>query len=560
MLIFVLLLLFWLAMQAETLRLRSSMSSQLNNKVSELDRELNQFAVLPRVVAAHPHILQAVLNQTKTALDNANNVLLDVRKSSEAAFAFLMDDTGTTLAADNFDSNVSFVGVNYGFRPYFKRAIKNSEASFFAVGATTGEPGYFVANPVVDNDDAVGVVVIKNELAGLLDSWKQDDFDWMAVDELGVVMLSTKDEFLYAATRKLDQSELQIIAEDRRYSVNADLELQRLSKQLVSRSSNAGSKRYIESNRRLTSEPWTLHIVFPRSKLMLFALYYVLAIAALGSIIWLVYRNYRQQKRLANTEQKHAQELELQVEQRTEELRSAQQALISQSNFAVLGSMSAAINHEINQPLASLRLNLASLRNLFDQSDPNLNEIKQIVIDSDRTTKRIGRVVTTLRSVSRQGTMDFQSIEANRLSEDVAATIRRERPSASETLSFSECASDIRVYGNEVLIQQALLNLLYNALDAVLKVQDPEVRFFIETDDKNVMFLVKDNGHGVASDIKGELFKPFVTDKTRPGGLGLGLTLAKQIAQDHQGELQHKEATPHGSQFSLILPRSNTTE
>ena len=129
----------------------------------------------------------------------------------------------------------------------------------------------------------------------------------------------------------------------------------------------------------------------------------------------------------------------------------------------MLGRMSGAINHEINQPLASLRLNLASLRKLIEKPDADMAEVRQVVVDSDRTTKRIGRVVTTLRNLTSQKQTEAIVVDVERLVADVVETVRRERTATFPVLSVLSVESQLQVAGNEVLLQQALLNLLYNA-------------------------------------------------------------------------------------------------
>ena len=150
----------------------------------------------------------------------------------------------------------------------------------------------------------------------------------------------------------------------------------------------------------------------------------MLAIGSVLAIVALIYRNLLTQKRLAETEHRHAHELEIEVEERTRELRSTQKALITESNFAMLGRMSAAINHEVNQPLASLRMNLASLRKVIDQPDANAEDVRQIVIDSDRTTKRIGRVVTTLRTMAGRKPTETAQVSIDKLVAEIVETLQ----------------------------------------------------------------------------------------------------------------------------------------
>jgi len=547
-------LLLWLAISFEQLRLSRDMQSQLQAKAGELDRQLSQLAVVPRILSRHPAITNALIEAHPTALADANVALRNAQIDSGSSFAFLMDTEGTTVAASNFEDAVSFVGINYAFRPYFSGAIANDEATFFAVGATTGEPGYFIADSVKHKDKTVGVVVVKSELAGLLDSWRQPPYHWLAVDELGVVILSTSAEFLYTRTKDLDRETVEIIKSDRRYLPATNAEFKPVSTSNISYRTQSDEQTFLVERRTLTTEEWKLELIIDQWQVWLNAILYVLAISAVGLLAALGYRNVRTQKRLAATEQRHALELEDEVEQRTAELRSAQEALISESNYAMLGRMSGAINHEINQPLASLRLNLASLRGLFDKPEPDMNELRQIVVDSDRTTKRIGRVVTTLRNLSGQQHSEHVQLDVERLLDDIIDTVNRERPAASQSLQLNGKGSGLSVHGNYVLLQQALLNLLYNAFDAVLDKREPMVAIDLEASSDYIAFKVIDNGSGVKPELQESLFKPFVSDKQRTTGLGLGLTLAELIAKEHAGQLDYLARTPAGSIFTLKIP------
>lgn len=549
-----LLMIFWLAVQLESYRVKRSMATQLNAKSDELDRQLSQYAVVPRLLANHPDIAAALKQSDNATKERANRVLLKAQVDSKAAFAFLLDRSGTTIAASNYQNEVSFVGRNYGFRPYFKGALDGQETTFFAVGATTGIPGYFVANPVMNDSGVIGVLVAKFDLNGLLDSWLLPPFSWLAIDEFGVVILSTDTDFLYAPTEPVSEDTLLTVKEDRRYKILETALFNKRGNDVVAYRNESDTRSYLMIQNSLSIESWTLRYMLERKHLWYRAMLYMLALASVGVITFLVYRNSRAQSNLVAAEQRHALHLEAQVEERTQELRSTQEALIRESNFAMLGRMSGAINHEINQPLASLRLNLASLRNLFEQKTPDMNALKQIVIDSDRTTKRIGRVVTTLRSLSAQRRVDRSLLNVSKLVEDVAETVRRERPALSNYLSISCACEAAMLKGNEILLTQALLNLLYNGFDAVLGVENPMVDFVVNLNDEHVTFHIADNGPGVPADIRDNLFKPFVSDKQSTSGMGLGLTLAELIAKEHDGELTYRPGESNGSVFTLRIP------
>jgi len=292
------LVLFWLALLVEERRLARVMNSQLQGKAAELDTQLTRFAVVPRLLAKNPNVIDALKivasgEADELQVQTANVTLNHAQLDSGAAFTFVLDLEGTTVAASNYAAEVSFVGVNYGFRPYFKQALQRQESTFFAVGATTGVPGYFVANPVLDNNRIVGVVVVKFELAGLFDSWKLAPYEWLAVDEFGVVILSTELDYLYLPTKDLDPPALEKIASDRRYRLTDDVRFDRLASD-TSRVVGADEKRsFFVKESPIKVEEWNLQLIVDRSHIYVRALIYLLALLAIASIVGLIFRIVR---------------------------------------------------------------------------------------------------------------------------------------------------------------------------------------------------------------------------------------------------------------------------
>ncbi len=572
-----------LAWFIELWRAQDYLQSHVELQAKELDRELAQLSILPRLLSLDPRIAQALTANDRTTIRIANETLATTKTQSGVSFAFLMNTVGDTIASSNWRDPVSFVGRNYKFRPYFSEALQGRSSTFFAVGATTGVPGYFVAEAVRKDETVIGVIVVKIELDQLLESWSENSFTSLIVDELGVVILSTESRLLYAPTKILGTEVLQKITADRRYILNTDSELKPVRRSLLGEHfwqiyHHDQATFYTSIDSKLSSENWTLLNFLSLAVVAKGAILYFSILAALLAIAWLVVRSYHQRKLIARTRDRHATLLESKVKQRTDELQSAQQALIAQSNFAMLGRMSAAINHEINQPLASLRFNLATLRQLMDQPDPASSDLRETIIASDRTTKRIGRVVETLRSVARQGNNDLHQINVSQLVVDVANIVQRERKIAATALQISNITATggPTIRGNEILLQQALLNLLYNAMDAVLDVNNPRVQIYAALPDSGisadetentanpetglvqasnrVIIGIEDNGGGINPSLVEHLFHPFRSELSHRKGLGLGLTLAKQIIEDHNGTLNYAPVSTGGSHFSVHLP------
>ena len=578
----------------EAWRIGHHQQPQLQANAADLRQLIRQFAVLPAIMASDLRLSAALASQGSTSntatVAQANKVLRMATDRSDAAFAFLMDTSGMTIAASNFAQQVSFVGRNYGFRPYFTKAMSGKKASYFAVGATTGIPGYFVSEPVKIDGEILGVIAVKLEPQKLPLSWNNGSEIALVTDDLGVAILSTDEQLLYNRSTELDAEAMRLINEERRYSVvtSSYLDTTNQSKWRLLSEKGKSIESYQVSTVPVGIEPWSLSLLTPMRVIYMNALQQLLVLAGVLTLVGLLWHAYRQQVRLAQERAKLADRLEQLVDEKTRELKGAQQALIAESNYSMLGKMSAAINHEINQPLASLRLNLATLRQLIENPNSNRkflesasssasavgsgreeDSIQSTVIDLDRTAKRITRVIETLRALPQQNRSGFVPIDVHQLVHDTVNSLKADRKLLSKYLNLE--LSPIRpgyshLLGQRVLLQQALLNVLYNALDAVAMVDTPYVELRVLMLAEKVSIEVRDNGAGVSPGMESALFEPFESAPEKVSGMGIGLTLARQIINDHGGTLSyHRESEPINSThdgltvFVITLPVIETT-
>jgi len=231
---------------------------------------------------------------------------------------------------------VSFVGVSYSFRPYFKNASLGSSSTFFAVGATTGIPGYFIAEPIVANEVVQGVIVAKVSLDVLIESWTELPYESVVVDEFGGVILSSREDLLYRPTRPFTQAQIAQLNSERRYQLRKTA--------IAVNSDGIAHKAVIEGTvndeyflfrKPLQTEPWQLLSLIHQSTVERRALLMTVALSAAFLILLLLARLYQQQRRLVHSEQRHSLELEDKVRERTVALENAQQRLISESNLPV---------------------------------------------------------------------------------------------------------------------------------------------------------------------------------------------------------------------------------
>ena len=196
------------------------------------------------------------------------------------------------------------------------------------------------------------MVVAKVNLDEVAQSWGTGEGQTVLVDEFGTVILSSNERYLYQPTITLSEEISNQLAQERRYGRNWPSDGTE-SKNLLSFTG------FRQTTRTLNDSNWRMINLLPERSIIIGATFKAITTYAALLIAALLYSLYRQQQRLVSAEQRVSRELEVQVQQRTLELESIQKTLIAESNFAMLGRMSTAINHEINQPLATLRLNLA---------------------------------------------------------------------------------------------------------------------------------------------------------------------------------------------------------
>lgn len=157
--------------------------------------------------------LRAVLASPEDAqtVSNANQLLNDISRQTGAEVMYLMDTHGDTLAASNWDKKDSFIGRNFAFRPHFSEAMQGKLGRFFGLGTTSGKRGYFFAAAITDGDQKIGVLVVKVDLDHTERLWGKTPEQLLMTDHNGVVILTSRPEWRFRATRELSEEERQAI-------------------------------------------------------------------------------------------------------------------------------------------------------------------------------------------------------------------------------------------------------------------------------------------------------------------------------------------------------------
>jgi two-component system, NtrC family, C4-dicarboxylate transport sensor histidine kinase DctB len=540
---------------------RSELAGQnrqtLDLYVANLLGTLHRYEVLPQILGELP-ALRALLADPENPqiLSHANQLLNDISTQTGAEVMYLMDAHGDTLAASNWDKQDSFIGRNFAFRPYFSEAMDGKLGRFFGLGTTSGKRGYFFATPVLDGDKKIGVLVVKVDLDHTERLWGQTPEQLMVTDPNGVVILTSRPEWRFRATRELSQQEQQSIFAILPYPTRDPKPL------------NLNLSNWLVQTQDIDETGWSVNILAPRT-LIDRPVRTVLAIGGATLLVVMLLIGLMMQRRRHYLERiafeaKARRELEMRVAERTsdleglnrrlreevlerehaqQELVRAQDDLVQAGKLSALGTMSASISHELNQPLAAIRSYAENAEVLLDHQriDDARGNLKLI----NELTGRMASIIAHLRAFARRDRHAPESVALQPALDDALALLAKRRRSMEVELIRDLPAATLWVEAGETRLRQVLGNLLANALDALTE-KGPPRRLWLsaESTPEGVTVYIRDNGPGFCMEALGRAGEPFYTTKTRTQGLGLGLAICDTLIRAFGGELlfaNHKE-------------------
>ncbi len=504
-----------------------------------------RFEQVPFVLSLDPDVAQALAHPGDAArLAALSAKLARIAEGSRADAIYLTDADGTTIAASNYDKPWSFVGDNYSQRPYVGDALATGAGRFYAIGLRSRVPGFYLSRSV----GGAGVIVAKFLLDPVEREWESATNAVMVTDEHGIVILSSRPAWKYRALTPLSVEDRAAVIALQQYGDHAFPALGRL----------AGMRR----SEALPFPAWTIHYIAdtaPAATRATDAALAVGAVVAMGVllILWLDQRRLRAaaeiRARAAETRALAVARdaLEAEVAARTAALRATQDELVHAAKMAALGQMSAAIAHEVNQPLAAIRTYLASARLLLErgaapEATANLGLIDDLV---GRMATLTGELKVFARKSDRRREALPLSLPLDRAIALIEARLRR------DGIDFRR-ATDAAAWveGDELRLQQVFVNLLRNALDAMQGQQGAVLRLVAEADGAWWRIVVEDNGPGISGDALTRLFDPFFTTKPIGDGLGLGLSISYGIVADHGGQIRAENVAEGGARFIVELP------
>lgn len=551
--------------------------SQLEQFSSHIKNKLDKYAHIPNLLAKDDPLFEALLNPSNSAqLEITNRYLESVNNVIEAADTYLIDQWGTTIAASNWRKKRSFIGRNFAFRPYFKQAISGESSQYYALGSTSGQRGYYYSYPIIYAGGVLGIVVVKMDLSKIEDNWQQPDSVFVASDPHNIVFMSSRQDWLFKSLQPLSDADKKQVWTSRQYLDTPIPTLGFVGNLNAPNSELKQGYPYNKGTLVVSSLPLpelklTIRVLSPKQSIVWVTMGYIVVLTLAFTVLFLIgqliYHRQQRHLQLERIQQEANQKLEFQVMARTAELqaeiaqrteteqtlRLTQDELIQAAKLAVLGQMSASISHELNNPLAAIRSfaengKLFLQKEKYDRVEDNLTRISAL-------TDRMANISQQLRSFAKKASGN--ELTQTRLLPVIASSKELMKPafkSARVLLATELPTDDIEVQINTIQLEQVLVNLLTNAIEAVKEQQDKQVWLLVETDtDENkVMIHVDDNGPGLGSHTLSELCEPFLT--TKKNGLGLGLSISQQILAGMNGSLSAHNRAQGGARFSLRLP------
>lgn len=556
--------------------------SALRLAVSALGGHLSRYEPLPELIADHDDIKQLVSDPGNPALrDAANTYLKEINSLLESSDIYVMRMNGDTIAASNYDGPTSFVGENFSYRPYFQDAVAGRQARFYALGTTSLKRGYYFASPIRVNNTVSGVIVFKVDIDSIEASWKGGEYKILVSDPEGIIFMTGSPEWLYSGILPLTDERLQRTQASRRYA-EAVLKPLPISEQnegghrLITVADGAAAREYLSLSHYMPDADWTVSVlmdtssVHAQARTMLIAI--LLSLGLSGLVVAIVLQRRARARERMRMQVDARNELEQRVEERTadlarvnqrieeeiaerrlteQKLRQTQADLIQAGKLAGLGQMSAALSHELNQPLAAAKtyVDSASMliaRNRVDEARDNLGRISGLI-------DRMASISRHLRNFARKPNEKIGPVSLTAAMADTLEIVSARLKVADATLDIDLGEPSVAVQAGSVRLQQVLVNIITNAADAVEGLDDRRIHVVSSRDGAKVIVTVRDHGAGVPPSIAERIFDPFFSTKGVGRGLGLGLSISYNIIKDFGGSLSVSNAPDGGAEFRIVL-------
>ncbi|UIN55381.1 sensor histidine kinase [Pseudomonas kribbensis] len=590
---------FWTSEHFGIRSLGENGQRQLELHARAVESEISKYTYLPSLLELESSVSQLLGDPTPEHRQTVNDYLEGLNRRSRSRAIYVMDTTGRVMATSNWRDVDSYLGEDLSFRAYFQNAIRGQPGRFYGIGSTNGEPGYYLAHGLEEHGKIIGVAVVKVRLEAMEERWQRARLEAFVSDENGIIILSSDPARRLKSVIPLSDETKEKLARSLQYYWFPLNELQPLARETLSEgvekltfpaNSEVPSQQdrheenisYLAQTRPLSDTPWNFTLLTPLQDLRREAINQGILVAVAFALVAFLLIAWNERRKVIATRlaarealQEANNQLERRITERTadlrasndrlksqirerrqaeETLRRAQDELVQAGKLAAIGQMSTSIAHELNQPLAAMRtLSGNTIRFLergqLDVASTNLKTINDLI-------DRMGRITASLRSFARRG--DDKGRASLGKAVDAALQVlgaRVEKAALQQHRQFD----DVQVQIDQTRLEQILVNLIGNALDAMQAQPLPELWLEGEEFNGKYRLRVRDNGHGIDAEARKHLFEPFFTTKPGEQGLGLGLTLSASLAAATGGHLGVEHPASGGTTFVLSLPLVSPT-
>ncbi len=550
----------WRWSYAEALdKLESQGRASLLLAADRLVSQLGRYRQLPVVLTDNPLLQQAT--QRGGDLQDINLYLQQVADVTGARDILLLDTTGTTIAAANWAGDSTYIGRNFADRPDFIRAMNGALGVYHSQENPQDPRGFYFASAIRVDGKITGVLSVKVDLEVLEADWRGDPEIIFFTDRNNVVFIANRSSLL-----------LRVLGD--RFAILQDPKARRNYAAAALQPFPPFRERHIAGRSLRTFEdapdlpPRALYLQTPLPVIGMTGnilldlkpveqearLRTALAAAFLALFALLVLFLLQRRRTLAvrlQTEEAANQRLEERVQERTAELRRTQEELVQAGKLSALGQMSAGISHELNQPLAAIQSYAENgvillERGRVAEAGKNLEQISGL-------SARMGRIIRNLRAFARKEGEDMADVDLARVVADTLELAGIRMREANVTLHWQPPEAPVMVRGGGVRLQQVLLNLITNAIDAMQGQAEKHIWLDISQQDGKTYLQVRDNGPGLEN--KDKIFEPFYTTKSvgQGEGMGLGLSISYGIVQSFGGRILGENHPDGGAVFRVEL-------
>ena len=536
----------WLSERfTETTRNRAELRLALysGNMVSELQRT----SVVPLLLAGDPALVGALKDRV---FSDTSQKLIRVQSEIGVASILLIDADGRTVAA----TNRNLLGTNHRSMGYFVEAVRNKDTVFTAQAREGGGYDFTYSRAVLVDGKPGGVIVVAVDLMKYERAWAGLQDAVMVTDSEGVVILATEPRW-----RGLPMAEA-LAVRDAPSALSRAL-------QATADWAQAPPDAYLRGEAVMKTEA---RVPFRGWRMVTFTAYDsvrervngILALEIMGFAILMALTFYflsRKAWSQSMSFQRESAELRLlnarlqreiaERERVQKDLAVAELTLAQSSKLAALGEMSAAVSHELNQPLAAMKTYLAGARLLLQRKRPEeaLSSFQRI----DDLIERMGAITRQLKSYARKGGEAFEPVDLRACLSSALSMMEPQLKLRVVKITRTLPRTPVMVMADRLRLEQVIINLLRNALDATRDRSDPQIDLILSAGDV-AMLAVRDNGTGI-KDLD-NLFEPFYTTKKPGEGVGLGLAISSGIVTDLGGRLTARNGEGGGAVFEMQLP------